>query len=397
MRTETESHRTSTPTPIGRALVLGVAAALILGAMLWWDYPAKQFAFALGDVSRVRISAARQITYDSASRTLEAQDKAAAAIADVYDPPDVQIGRQQLARAQSVLNFLDSLRHDPYTNLAQKQDLFGKIPELSLTPAVLSDTLGLEDARWALVSREALASLEQIMRTEIRPEQLADARRVLPRFVSRELTTDETMLASELAKGFVVANSLPNPAQTASLRDEARKAVPPVRVTIRQDETVLREGDVVAPATLEALDALGLLQTQRDWHEVAGQALLAIALAAVIAFYFADQPPRVWVQWRRIALVLSGIAVTLFAAKLMVPAHSLQPYLVPMPALAMTLALIFGAPSAVVITTCLSLVIAQMTGNTIVPELIFYQFIGSVASTASTPLHCRAFSSRWPT
>jgi putative nucleotidyltransferase with HDIG domain len=391
MRTQMESQRTSTstasirdgPAPVARVLVLGIAAALIMGALLWWDFPAKQFAFALGDVSRVRISAARQITFDSESRTRDAQDKAEAAIADVYDPPDVQIGRQQLSRAQSVLNYLDSLRHDPYTNFAQKQELIGKIPELSLTTAVLSDTLALEDARWTLVSRESLATLEQIMRTEIRPEQLADARRVLPRFVSRELTTDETMLASELVKGFVVANSLPNPTQTASLRDEARKAVPPVRVTIRQDETVLREGDVVVPATLEALDALGLLQTQRDWHEVAGQALLAIVLASVIAFYFADQPPRVWVQWRRIALVLGGIAVTLFAAKVMVPAHALQPYLLPMPALAMTLALIFGAPSAVVVTTCLSLVIGQMAGSGIEREIIFYQFIGSVAAAIS--------------
>ena len=68
----------------------------------------------------------------------------------------------------------------------------------------------LDDSRWALLSRESLATLEQTMRTEIRPEQMADARRVLPRFVSRELTTDETMLASELVKGFVAANSLPN-------------------------------------------------------------------------------------------------------------------------------------------------------------------------------------------
>jgi putative nucleotidyltransferase with HDIG domain len=383
MYTPTESHRTVTPTPIGRALVLGAAAALVLGALLWWDFPAKQFAFALGDVSRVRISAARQITFDSASRTREAQDKAAAAIADVYDLPDVQIGRQQLSRAQSVVNYLDSLRHDPYTNFAQKQELIAAIPELSLTTGVLSDTLKLEDARWAVLAREALATLEQIMRTEIRPEQLADARRVLPRFVSRELTTDETMLASELVKGFVVANSLPNPTQTASLRDEARRAIAPVRVTIRQDETVLREGDVVAPATLEALDALGLLQTQRDWHEVAGQGLLAIVLAAVIAFYFADQPPRVWAQWRRIALVLGGMAVTLLAAKLMVPAHALQPYLLPMPALAMTLALIFGAPSAIVVTACLSLIIGQMAGSGLELELIFYQFIGSVAGAIS--------------
>jgi cyclic-di-AMP phosphodiesterase PgpH len=383
MHSEMESRRTTTATPIGRALLLGVLAALVLGALLWWDFPPKQFAFALGDVSRVRISAARQITFDSASRTQDAQEKAAAAIADVYDPPDVQIGRQQLSRAQSVLNYLDSLRHDPHTNFSQKQELVAKLPELSLTPAVLGAAFELDDSRWALLSRESLATLEQTMRTEIRPEQLADARRVLPRFVSRELTTDETMLASELVKGFVAANSLPNQARTATLRDDARKAIAPVRVTIRQDETVLREGDVVVPATLEALDALGLLQTQRDWHELAGQSLLAIVVAALIAFYFADQPRHMWAPWRRIAVVLGGIAVTLFAAKLMVPAHALQPYLLPMPALAMMLSLIFGAPIAVVVSTSLSLIIGQLAGSGLEHELIFYQFVGCVAAAIS--------------
>jgi len=180
MYSEMESRRTNTAAPIGRALLLGVMAALVLGALLWWDFPPKQFAFALGDVSRVRISAARQITFDSASRTLDAQDKAAAAIADVFDPPNLQIGRQQLSRAQSVLNYLDSLRHDPYTDFSQKQELVTKIPELSLTPAVLGAAFALDDSRWALLSRESLATLEQTMRTEIRPEQLADARHLVP-------------------------------------------------------------------------------------------------------------------------------------------------------------------------------------------------------------------------
>ena len=106
-------------------------------------------------------------------------------------------------------------------------------------------------------------------------------------------------------------------------------------------------------------------------------------VAALIAFYFADQPGRVWAQWRRIAVVLGGIAVTLFAAKLMVPAHALQPYLLPMPALAMMLSLIFGAPIAVVVSTSLSLVIGQLAGSGLERELIFYQFVGCVAAAIS--------------
>src|SRR5438105_8903189 len=156
------------PITTGRGVVLGLALAIILGALFWWDFPPKQYSLHAGEVSRVRISAPRAVTFDSPSKTKEAQDKAAAAIPESYNPPDVQIGRTQLTRAQAVLNYLDALRHDPYTNLQQKQQAVAEVPEMSLTSAVLSATLGLEDARWTIVSREALAALEQTMRTEIR-------------------------------------------------------------------------------------------------------------------------------------------------------------------------------------------------------------------------------------
>ncbi|MEP7198856.1 MAG: HDIG domain-containing metalloprotein [Chloroflexota bacterium] len=395
MNTHGDTHRTNTPAPLGRALVLGLALVVILGALFWWDFPPKQYAFQPGDVSHVRLSAPRQIIFDSASKTKEAQDKATAAIADVYAPPDVQIGRQQLARAQSVLNYLDSLRHDPHTTVAQKQELSAQIPELSISAAAFSATLNTDDARWALVARESLAALEQVMRTEIRPEQVSDARRVLPRFVSRELSTDETMLAGELVKGFVVANSLPNPRQTAALRDEARRAVSSVRVTIRQDETVLREGEVISPATIEALEALGLLQTQRDWRAVAGQWLLGAVLAAVIALSFAAQPPRVWRPWRRIGLVLIVVGATVFAAKVLVPTRAIEPYLLPLPAVSMTFALIFGAPIGVIVSACLALVIGVLADGNRELEMVAYAFVGSAVAAISVHRVERLNSFAW--
>ncbi|TMC49634.1 MAG: HDIG domain-containing protein, partial [Chloroflexi bacterium] len=371
------------PITTGRGVVLGLALAIILGALFWWDFPPKQYSLHAGEVSRVRISAPRAVTFDSPSKTKEAQDKAAAAIPDSYNPPDVQIGRAQLTRAQAVLNYLDALRHDPYANLDQKQQAVAQVPELSLTLAVLSATLGLDDTRWTIVSREALAALEQTMRTEIRPEQVADARRMLPRFVSRELNGEETMLAGELAQGFVLANTLPNPQMTALLRDEARHSVAPVRVTIRQDETIIREGEVITPVEIEALDALGLLETQRDIREVAGLWLFAALLAGVIAFHFGSQPARAWVEWRRVMLVIGLVAVSVLAAKLMVPQHALQPYLVPLPAVAMILALVFGAPSAILVSACLSLVVGLMSADSRTFELLVYMFGGSAVAALS--------------
>ncbi len=367
----------------GRAVVLGLALVIVLGALFWWDFPPKQYSLRAGQVSLFRVSAPRAVTFDSSSKSKDAQAKAAAAIADVYDAPDLQIGRAQIGRAQAVLNYLDALRHDPYATFEQKQQTLAQIPELNIPSAVLSQTVAFDDARWSLLTREVLTALEQTLRTEIRPEQVADARRVLPRFVSRELSTDETMLAGELAQGFVVANSLPNPQRTAALRDEARRSVAAVRVTIRQDETIIREGEVITPLEIEALDALGLLETQRDIREVGGLWLFAALLAALIAIHFSTQPARSWTQWRRILLLLVLVAVSVLATKLMVPQHMLQPYLLPLPAVAMILALVFGAPSAILITVCLSLIIAINAGDTRNLELLVYMFVGSVVAALS--------------
>lgn len=377
-------RRLSAPTLLGRALILGLSLAIILGALFGWDFPPKQYALQVGEVSRVRINAPRTITFDSAIKTREAQDKAAASVADYYDPPDPQIGRQQLNRAQNALNYLDSLRHDPYTSTDKKQELIAQVFNSAVSPTVVSATLTLDDARWTVLARESLAALEQTMRTEIRPEQVGEARRtVLPRFISRELSNEEAPLAAELVKSFVVANSLPNPQRTSALKEEARRAIAPMRVTIRQDETIVREGEVITPAAIETLEALGLLQTQRDWRELSGLWLFAGLLAGVITFYFATQPASVWAPWRRIALILSLVGLTVLATKVMVPNHALQPYLIPLPAVSMLLALIFGPPSAIVVTACLSLVIGLLAGDNRSLELLIYMFAGSVVAAFS--------------
>src|SRR5438552_17938446 len=136
------------PITIGRGVVLGLALAIILGALFWWDFPPKQYSLHAGEVSRSRISAPRAVTFDSPSKTSEAQDKAAAAIPDSYNPPDVQIGGAQLTSAQAVLNYLDALRYDPYANLEQKQQADPQAPELSSTPAVPSGALVHSHRAW---------------------------------------------------------------------------------------------------------------------------------------------------------------------------------------------------------------------------------------------------------
>jgi hypothetical protein len=360
-----------------RALILACALTLIFTAFFWWEFPPKQYAFTAGEVSRIRITAPRSITFESLSQTEAARAKAAAAVPEVYDPLDPQIGRQQLARAQSVLKYADALRHDPYTSLAQKHTWLAQIPELATRGFVFTATLNLDDARWALFERGALDALQETMRSEMRPEELSEARQRLSRYVSRDLTRDESELIGELMKGFVAPNRLPNPDQTEKLREAKRRAVPPETITILKDQTIVSEGDVITPVTIEKLKALDLLQAARSWRELSGSLLFAMVLASVMAFYFVRQPARLWLDWRRFILLVSLAALVLLSAKFIIPEHNILPYLLPMPVVSMMLALICGMPTAIVVAACLSLAVGQLASSAMALELVTYAFVGA--------------------
>ena len=72
-----------------RAIGFSALIAVVVSVVLLIDFlPSNQVILNTGDVSPEDILAPTDLTYQSAIRTKQAQDAAAAAIPDIYDRPD---------------------------------------------------------------------------------------------------------------------------------------------------------------------------------------------------------------------------------------------------------------------------------------------------------------------
>jgi putative nucleotidyltransferase with HDIG domain len=364
---------------IVRAGLWSLLLVVLLTGILVFQIPPNQVILREGDVSPQAIRAPRKITFVSQIQTKAEQDKAEAQVADVYDPPDTKIARQQVVKARQVCDYIDTVRHDAYSTPEGQRALLLAIPGVSLSAKTIDELLRLNDQAWEAVANETPYVVDLAMRQSIRPDQLIEARRQVSSLVSLALPEEQASIVTELAKTFLVPNMFYNVEKTAEAKTQARQQVMPVNRTIEKGEIILREGDIVSPLHLEALEALGMRQTELRWQDAAGAFLFVALLVFILALYLARMRPRFWASERQ--MILLGLIIVLFAisAKAMIPAPNVLPYLLPIAAASMMLTVLLGTPLAIIVTFLLSLMVGFIAGGSL--ELIVYSLAGSVIAS----------------
>jgi hypothetical protein len=361
----------------------GLLLAAVISAVLLVDLlPSDQVRLEAGDVSSRDILAPADLTYISEIRTRQAQDAQTSAIQEIYDPPDPAIARQQEVRLLQILDYIGSVRADPYATAEEKVRWIDAIPHIDLPPAVITKTLTLNDASWQQVVDEAPRVLVRAMQSEIRESQVDAVRRRLATLISVRLTEIEAQVVEALVRDLVVANTFYNAARTEEARGQAREATQPVSVTVRKGEAIVREGSLVRPIDLEALDALGLRHTAFRWQAALGAILLAISATALIEAAIYRFVPSLWGDGPALLVVFILIAIMVVVAKLMLPfTETVVPYLYPLPALSMLVAILFTPALGVVIGIAVGLVGAYLAGGS--PEISFYLLGGALIGALS--------------
>lgn len=334
------------------------------------------------EVSPRTIRAPRETTYESDIRTERARQQAANTVSRIYEPADPKVAQQQIRRAVVVLDYVDTLRHDPHGSLEQKTYWLNQAPELDLSTTVVSQTMQLDDQAWQVVSAHTLAVLSEVLRQPIREGlDLIEARRRLPNTVDPTLPEDQASIVSSLAAGFVKPNSLYNEERTDAERQAAREAVPAQTHSYEKDEVIVREGERVKPEQIEALQALGLLKQQVRWDDIGGVVLLIVVVVLVMGFYLRQLTSDLWNNQRRQVLLVVVTLAFALTAELMVPGHDYLAYLFPTAGAAMLLAALLGSHFALGATILLSITVGSLGGGSL--ELTVYALLGSTIAALS--------------
>ena len=181
-----------------RAVLLGMLLAAAISAVLLVDFlPSNRVLLSAGDVSRVEILAPYDLTYESEIRTRQAQEAQAAAVQEIYDPPDAMVARQQEIRAYQILDFIGTVREDDYASAAQKEEWLAAIPDLQLPSATITRSLSLDQEEWLEVREETVRVLARVyVNAEIRESQVDRTRQRVPTLIGHTLSEDQSAVVN---------------------------------------------------------------------------------------------------------------------------------------------------------------------------------------------------------
>ena len=128
-----------------RAMLIDALFALAFALLFAFQSIQEPVRLEAGQVNPQTIRSPERITFVSSIQTNEARLKAESEVKEVYDPPNAEVARVQVRTANHMFDFVDSVRHDWYSNSERKLEQVQSLPKLLLSATALSRTLTIED------------------------------------------------------------------------------------------------------------------------------------------------------------------------------------------------------------------------------------------------------------
>ena len=331
-------------------------------------------------------------TFTSEALTEKARRDAANAVHPVYTPANTSISRQQLEKLRSTLAYISNVRVDSHATINQQMDDLAALDDVNLSQETALSLLLLTDARWEIIQQEAPTVLERLMRGAIRPQDVENARNSVQSLVSLSLAEDQVILVTELVTPFITQNSEYSETLTEAERQGARDSVEPVSRTFIAGQTIVERGQVLTEEHLEALEQLGLVEPERPLLSWIAASALALLMAAFVVLYLIREPELVN-DLRALTLILVLFFLFLYAARFVIPAHTVIPYAFPVAAFSLTVAALFGFPLAIIFSIPLAILVAYDLPNSL--DLTLYLLVGSLISVLALSQANRLVNFLW--
>ncbi len=345
-----------------RALVIAVGTAVLLALALSVNLLPRAYEVREGDVAPYSVRAPRKASYVSQLRTRAAREQVAAQVAPVVELDYPVIAQQRRALAD-LIQAVGTVRAAPYQGVEDRRDGIRQLLSPPLSDATIQRLAEADETRWNAVVSESQRLLADVLKDRIGDDAVEDARRTLPLRVSPSFGDVDRGAIVELAGRFVRSNLVVNEEATARARRDAQEAVAPVVQVYERGQTVVRDGQLIGPLDVEALEALGLRNPELDWQSLGGALLFAATLVGILGAYVWHFDPELLRRHRRLALLAAALVVTTVAAKMVIPGRPLWVYVFPLPAVAMLVSTLLDARLAIVIGVLLSLATAWIAGN----------------------------------
>ena len=354
------------------AVLMAIGIMLILSSNF---IRASQVDVMVGDPSPQRITSPQTRTFTSQYLTEQARDTAAAGVDDVYTSIDRNIGRNQVTAVQEMFNYIAVVRADSTAESAEKIDYLIAVETIDMTPDLAMLLLDMNDASLNTVETQATRIIDQLMRTQIRPDRLSRVPQDVSLAISLVSEEQEEALMA-IVPQLIVPNSSFDEIATEEARASAREQIEPVQQSVRKDIVILNEGEAVTPEKLEILQELGLLQPEVNWWEVGSIVMVSLLSVALIFLYYIRYGEGHYRRLRYMLLLLVLVWAFVGSAEFLVAQQTILGYIYPAAALAMLIAVIFDGRFAATIMLVLGGIVGFTANGSL--EFAFYTIVGSL-------------------
>ncbi|WP_077177140.1 HD family phosphohydrolase [Carboxydothermus pertinax] len=332
--------------------------------LMFLEFFPHQISLQVGQVSPETIKAPRSIVFEDKAKTEEAREKARSQVPKVYLINPETNG----AILGEVNNFFLNIEKILKQSLPQKQKeklITAEVP-FTLPAGMAYDLAGITVERWKACGRAATEILGELLKKEITPENFTEIKATLPDKVSRyNLSYPEKEVLLLSLNYYLRPNAVYDPEATEKLRDRAAQAVPKVWVSVKQNQKIIGEGEIVTPEHLAKLEALGLLKPKPSFRNFIGAVFIILFTMLTPLFYLYQQRREVFnnlnllvllgiISFFILALAKSILAINVGAFPEMTP---LVGYAVPLGAATMLIAILIDFNLSLLMTAILALLI----------------------------------------
>jgi putative nucleotidyltransferase with HDIG domain len=362
-----------------RAAVAATVLILLLTAIMAVDLlPSAPVDYRVGELVREDIAAPKAISFTSSTLTDQAKTEARAAVPLQFDftaDKAIAIANEQANAFNDRVRRVDTAFATDLKPAERTALLQTAIPGLTDTTQATLEKL--DAPRWAAIRTEAARVLDATERTELRDTQAAETRATIASRMGGDLDEAERMLAAEIIRPLIVANSSFSQTLTDQAKDRAAENVQPVEVDIAQGEVVVRNGTPLTAADLEAIQALGLGQdAPLDVSTLAGWFLLAVLAVTILLAWIWRFRPTLW--HRGNVLLLIGLLFVGVSVALKVTAgRELLGYFLPTAAIGMVLTILLDASVATIVMALVAVMGGALAASSL--EFASYIFFGGLA------------------
>jgi putative nucleotidyltransferase with HDIG domain len=351
------------------ASILTLGMTLILSFNLVWT---SQVNVVVGEPAPDDVFAPISYSFPSNVLTERAREQARNSISEIYTPLDSGIGREQLAQAHAIFSFIETVRNDPLATQEDKIAYLQSIDGLDVSEEVASNLIAFSQAEFNTVNSEISRIVDDLMREEIREDQLDEFQRIARRQASLGLTQAQSNVVTNLAWQFIAPTVFPDEEATSTARDQAAQAVEPVTRSVARDQRIVRAGEIVTEEDYELMGQLGLLRQEFEWQTFLSAFLISLLSVTLISLYWQKYHTEEQSSSRYLAVLTGFILLFTLAARLMASTNDNWALLFPLAALSMLLAVVFEVRFSILV----SIIIAAIFGLSVPNSLRLAVYAG---------------------